>query len=165
MLTVEYVVVLVAGFVLGGWAVPLGFLLGLGPVATFLTATAGGLIGCWVFLLGGERVAAWVRRRRRDGSHHSPSAATAEAAAADGGTGDDDGPDAGDAGRVARFVDRYGVRGLGIVGPIFPGVTASVIGGLAVGLDRRSLGRWMTIGIVVIYALYVLAMSLLVALF
>ena len=53
---------------------------------------------------------------------------------------------------------------MGIVGPIFPGVTASVIGGLALGLDRRSLGKWMTIGIIVMYGLYGLGLALLASL-
>lgn len=137
---------MVAGFVLGGWAVPMGFVLGLGPMATFATAAGGGLLGCWAFLLAGDQIAARVHRRDRTAAPPSES-------------------DDAETGRVRRFVDRYGVRGLGIVGPIFPGVTASVVGGLAVGLDRRALGKWLTIGIVVMYGLYVLALSLLVWLF
>jgi hypothetical protein len=66
---------------------------------------------------------------------------------------------------MRSFIDRYGVRGLGVVGPIFPGVTASVAGGLALGLDRRALGKWMTIGIIAMYGLYTLGLSLLVYLF
>jgi uncharacterized membrane protein len=152
----DYVIVAVCGFVLGGWAVPLGFVLGLGPVATFAASAAGGLIGCWLFLLAGDRIAEWVDRRRR----RPPDAANV--------SGERDvasSSDEAEMGRVRRFVDRYGVRGLGIVGPLFPGVTASVIGGLALGLDREALGRWLSVGIVVMYALYVAAVSLLVGVF
>ena len=39
-------------------------------------------------------------------------------------------------------------------GPIVPGVTASVLVGLGLGLKRGELGRWMTIGIAVMFALY-----------
>jgi hypothetical protein len=45
---------------------------------------------------------------------------------------------------------------VGLVGPIFPGVTASVLAGTAAGLDRRALARWMTVGIAVMYGLYVI---------
>lgn len=159
----KYIVVMIAGFVLGGWAVPLGFVLGLGPVVTFVAAAGGGLLGCWAFLLAGDQIAARVHRHRGDDKTAGASAAdvgsepsTAEPSDAEADT---------DAGRVAQFVDRYGVRGLGLVGPIFPGVTASVVGGLALGLDRRQLGRWLTIGIVVMYGLYALGLSLLVWVF
>lgn len=95
----DLLIVAVAGLLIGGWAVPLGFWLGLSPLITFLTAAGGGLAGCWAFIL---------------------------------------------------------------VGPIFPGVTASVVGGLALGLDRRELGKWMTIGIIVMYGLYTLGAATLV---
>ena len=36
----------------------------------------------------------------------------------------------------------------------FPGVTASVLLGLGLGMERGELGRWMTIGIGVMFALY-----------
>jgi hypothetical protein len=141
---VKFLAVMVSGFVLGGWAVPLGFVLDLGPLTTFVAAAGGGLVGCWAFLLAGDRISAIVHRRREDPADESTGS---------------------DSGRVRRFVDRFGVRGLGIIGPIFPGVTVSVAGGLALGLDRRSLGKWMTIGIIVMYGLYVLGLSLLVSLF
>jgi hypothetical protein len=151
----RFLIVALAGFLIGGWAVPLGFWLGLSPLVTFLTSAGGGLAGCWAFILVGDRVAAWWRRRRGTELTAGPPTEDEETAA-----GDDDA-----AGRVGRFVDRYGVRGLGIVGPIFPGVTVSVAGGLALGLDRRELGKWMTIGIIVMYGLYTLGAALLVYLF
>lgn len=141
------VVVALAGFLIGGWSVPLGFVLGVSPFVTFLAAAGGGLAGCWAFVLAGDQVTAWWRRRRGlddAAAQHDPSS---------------------DDGRVRRFVDRYGVRGLGLVGPIFPGVTVSVAGGLAMGLDGRQLGRWMTIGIVLMYSLYTVGLLVIVELF
>lgn len=152
----RYLAVAIAGFVLGGWAVPLGFVLGIGPLGTFAAAAIGGLVGCWAFLLVGDRISEWTRRRRNGRDEES-------APNEQGANGS--GQDADNAGRVQSFVDRYGVRGLGLVGPIFPGVTASVVGGLALGLDRRELGKWMTIGIVVMYGLYSLGLWLLIELF
>lgn len=154
---------MIAGFVLGGWAVPLGFVLGLGPAATFVAAAGGGLVGCWAFLLAGDQIAARVHRHRGDETTSGASTIDRGSESPDEEPSDAEADT--DAGRVARFVDRFGVRGLGLVGPIFPGVTASVVGGLALGLDRRLLGRWLTIGIVVMYGLYVLGLSLLVWMF
>jgi len=147
----EVVVVAIAGFLIGGWSVPLGFVLGLSPGVTFVAAAGGGLSGCWAFILAGDRVKAWWRRRRGAGATEP----------------DDDEPKSAlDArGRIRHFVDLHGVRGLGIVGPIFPGVTVSVAGGLALGLDGRQLGKWMSIGIVIMYGLYTLGALLLVELF
>jgi membrane protein DedA with SNARE-associated domain len=157
----KFLGVMVAGLALGGWAVPMGFMLDLSPLMTFVAAASGGLLGCWAFLLAGERFSAFIHRHRGetiettgtadDQSARQPNRAVDERADSD-------------TGRVRKFVDRFGVRGLGIVGPIFPGVTASVIGGLALGLDRRSLGKWMTIGIFVMYGLYVLGLALLASL-
>jgi hypothetical protein len=56
--------------------------------------------------------------------------------------------------RIREFADRYGERGLGLVGPVFPGVTASVVLGLALGMDSKSLARWLLIGIAVMFAVY-----------
>lgn len=149
----KVIVVALAGFLIGGWSVPLGFALGIAPVVTLLAAAGGGLAGCWAFILAGDRIASWWHRRR---GQAPPAASTEDDAAATRN---------GEAGRVRRFVDRYGVRGLGLVGPIFPGVTASVAGGLALGLDGRRLGKWMSIGIIVMYSLYTLGVVLLLEVF
>jgi hypothetical protein len=123
-----WLVVVVVAFVGGGWAVPVGASLNLPPVQVYVCAIAGSLAGMAVFLLGGEKVQAWLTRGR---------------------TREPD-PDS----RLRQFVDRHGARGLGLVGPTFPGVTASIVLGLALGVDKRALARWMTIGIVVLFAVY-----------
>lgn len=149
----KHLAVALAGFVLGGWAVPMGFVLGLGPLATFAASASGGLAGCWAFLLLGDRFSEWLGHRK--GGKASQFGARAVDDLAEG-----EPPKA--QAQLERLVDKYGVRGLGLVGPIFPGVTASVVGGMALGLDRRSLAKWMTIGIIVMYGLYTLGLSVLV---
>lgn len=59
-----------------------------------------------------------------------------------------------------QLAERYGARGLGLI--VFPGDTASVVVGLALGLGRSELVRWMSIGIAVMFALYTAGMWLLV---
>ena len=67
--------------------------------------------------------------------------------------------------RVGRLLGERGVRGLGLFGPIFPGVTVSVIVGLAMGADRGELIRWMSIGILGLFAIYTLGLVLLIEVF
>lgn len=67
--------------------------------------------------------------------------------------------------RGKRVLGRFGVRGLGLIGPIFPGVTASVLIGIGVGADSRELTRWITIGIVALYGIYAFGLAVLIELF
>lgn len=148
----KHVAVALAGFALGGWAVPLGFVLGLGPLATFVASAIGGLLGCWIFLALGDRFSEWLGHLEGDRRGKARARPADDPADREPQKGRD---------QLQRLVDRYGVRGLGLVGPIFPGVTASVVGGMALGLDRRSLARWMTIGIIGMYGLYTVGLSIL----
>jgi hypothetical protein len=135
---VKLAAVAVCGLVLGGWAIPLGFLLEVPAPLIYVAAALGGILGCWGLLFLADRIATWWHRWR--GTDAAPAAAGAP----------------GPAGRVRVLIDRWGAKGVGLVGPIFPGVTASVLAGTAAGLDRRALARWMTVGIAVMYGLYVI---------
>lgn len=124
-----WVVVAAISFVSGGFAIPIGFSLSLSAIEVYLAASIGSMLGLWVFLLAGDGL-----RRRLTGKQE---------------------PDAPDPDSwIGRFADRFGAKGLGIVGPIVPGVTASVLLGLALGFPRSALGRWMSIGIALMFALY-----------
>lgn len=138
--------VAIVGLILGGWAIPLGFVLDLGPIAVYVAAAIGGIIGCWALIMLGDRVIA------RFGHPRQPS----------GCVGADAPVTTGKTAVVGRLVDRHGARGLGLVGPIFPGVTVSVIAGLALKVPGRELGRWLTIGILVMYGAYVAGLQLLI---
>lgn len=129
MRVVAWLVVGAISFVSGGFAIPIGFSLSLSAIEVYVAATVGSMLGLWVFLFAGDRL------RVRITSKEEP---------------DPPAPDS----RIGRFVDRYGAKGLGMVGPIFPGVTATVLLGLALGMKRSALGRWMTIGIALMFALY-----------
>lgn len=113
-------------FVAGGFGIPTGFALGLRAWEVYAASVIGGLAGLLAFLFVGDRV-----RLRLAGSN-------------------DRQVDSG----IGRIADRYGAMGLGLVGPIFPGVTASVVLGLALHLRRGAIARWMSIGIALMYALY-----------
>lgn len=129
MRVIPWLVVGVISFVSGGFAIPIGFSLSLSPIEVYLAASVGSMLGLWVFLLAGDRL------RRRITGQDEP---------------DPPNPDS----RVGKLTERYGAKGLGLVGPIVPGVTASVLLGLGLGMKRGELGRWMTIGIGVMFAFY-----------
>jgi hypothetical protein len=123
----------------GGYGIPIGFSLDLSPIEVYLSATIGSIVGLVVFLYAGDAV------RRRFVGDADESAPAHDSA-------------------MRRVVDRHGARGLGLIGPIFPGVTASVLIGLTMGLRRSEVARWMTIGIAGMFALYTVGLRLLIEL-
>lgn len=133
-------VVAIVGALFGGFAIPAGFLLDLSPFATYLAALAGAVAITWVVLLSGGVVRDWLMQRFADRGEKAES-------------------------RAQRLIDRYGVKGLGLIGPIFPGVAASSLAGLALGLDTRALARWMSVGSALLYAVYTLFWWAVAALF
>jgi hypothetical protein len=120
----------------GGFAIPTGFLLELPAIVTYLAAAAGSIAGMAVFAFVGGGLRSWIVGRMKD-----PEAAQEN---------------------VAGLLGKWGVRGLGLIGPIFPGVTVSVLAGLAAGVDRSELIKWMTIGIFGLFALYTAGLALLI---
>jgi pimeloyl-ACP methyl ester carboxylesterase len=133
-------VVAAISFVSGGFGIPIGFALGLEPLEVYVAASLGSVAALVLFLYAGDKIRA---RLMRDRPPREPDADS----------------------RVRQLTDRFGAKGLGLVGPIFPGVTASVVIGISLGLSRASLARWMSLGIVLMYALYTVGLWLLVELF
>ena len=129
-----FATVVVLGALFGGFAVPAGLLLGLNPIVTYLAACLGAGAVIWPLLIGGgalrDRLVDRVGRGRQAG------------------------------GWTRRLVERHGPLGLGMVGPVFPGVTASCSAGLALGVEVRSLARWMSLGTAILYAAYTTFWSL-----
>lgn len=128
-LVIAWLVVAAISFVSGGFAIPIGFALGLTPLEVYTSASAGSLAGLVVFLYAGDKVRTRLTRGRPQREPDTDS-------------------------RIRQISDRHGAKGLGLVGPIFPGVTASVLIGLSLGLKRASLARWLSLGVAVMFALY-----------
>ena len=135
----DFLIVFVTALVSGGFAIPLGFLLEMPAFTTYVAALAGAATGMIVFAFVGGGLRDWIVSRMKD-----PEEATE---------------------RVSRLLGERGVRGLGLIGPLFPGVTVSVVGGLAVGADRNELIKWMTIGILALFAIYTVGLVILIEVF
>ena len=135
----DFLIVFVTALLSGGFAIPLGFLLEMPALTTYFAAVAGAATGMLVFAFVGGGLRDWIMSRLRD-----PEAATE---------------------RVSGLLGDWGVKGLGLIGPIFPGVTVSVITGLALGAGRGELIRWMTVGILALFAIYTVGLVILIEVF
>ena len=135
----DFFIVFVTALLSGGFAIPLGFLLEMPALEVYLAAVAGAATGMLVFAFVGSGLRDWIMSRMKNPEE------TKE--------------------RVSRMLGERGVRGLGLIGPIFPGVSVSVIVGLAMGADRGELIRWMTVGILALFAVYTLGLVVLIEVF
>lgn len=132
----DFLIVMLTALVSGGFAIPLGFLLKMPVLAIYAATVAGAVIGMVVFAFVGGGLRSWAMSRIKD-----PEGAQE---------------------RVSGLLGKWGTQGLGLVGPIFPGVTISVILGLALGANRGELVRWMTLGIFGLYAVYTVGLAILI---
>jgi len=136
MRMLAWLIVGVVSAVSGGYAIPLGFALGLPGVEIYLAAVIGSAIGMVVFVIVANRFEGAFE-------HRMPEPPSPES-------------------RLGRIIDRFGERGLGLVGPVFPGVTAALVLGFALQLKRRPLLIWLSIGVALMYAVYVGALAWLI---
>lgn len=132
----DLLIVFTTALLSGGFAIPSGFLLELPALTTYLATCAGSIVGMVVFAFVGGGLRTWIVNRM-----DNPEEAQE---------------------KVAGLLGKWGVKGLGLIGPIFPGVTVSTVAGLAVGVDRNELIKWMTIGIFGLYAVYTVGLALLI---
>jgi membrane protein DedA with SNARE-associated domain len=132
----DHLIVAVVAVISGGFAIPVGFLLELPPLETYLAAVAGALAGMLFFIFVGSGLRDWIVRKANISEEKM--------------------------GKGKEMLGDYGTRGLGLVGPLFPGVTVSVLIGLAAGIDRKDLAMWMSIGILGMYAIYTVGLALII---
>lgn len=120
-----------AATVSGAVAVPLGIFADVNPIVVFGVAAATAVCVAWGLVLGGHK----LRSRVVKNDDGESKAAT----------------------RTRRIADKYGPVGLGLIGPVFPGVVASSLSGAAVGVDSKRLGIWLTVGIGLWFGLFTVA--------
>mgnify|MGYP001827968844 FL=1 len=132
----DFLIVLVTALISGGFAIPMGFLLEMPALSVYVAAVAGAIIGMVFFAFVGGGVRTWMMKRMKnpEDAHE----------------------------KVSSLLGKWGTQGLGLIGPIFPGVTISVIAGLALGIERRELVKWMTLGIFALYAVFTVGLAILI---
>jgi hypothetical protein len=127
----KLVAIVIVATVSGAVAVPLGVFANVNPILVFALASATAVGVGWGLVLGGDRLRA---RFAKDCASDTESD-----------------------GRARRVFERFGPVGLGLIGPVFPGVVASSLAGVAVGADSKRLGIWLTIGIGLWFGLFSVA--------
>lgn len=132
----DHLIVFIVAIVSGGFAIPVGFLLDLPPIETYLAAAAGALAGMAFFIFVGSGLRSWIVARTKISDEKLQ--------------------------KGKEMLGQYGTRGLGLIGPIFPGVTVSVLIGLAAGIEKRELTKWMSIGVVSMYAIYTVGLAVII---
>ena len=118
--------------------VPAGILAGLPAAPTVAVAAVGNIATLVPVVLAGDRLRARLLRRR--------------------GQEDDAGPRRG--GRAQRVLDRYGVPGLAVLGPLLTGAHVAAAVAMAAGAERRRALWWFSLGV----AAWAAAVGLLAAL-
>jgi Ca2+/H+ antiporter, TMEM165/GDT1 family len=114
--------------------VPAGILAGLPWGPTVAVAAVGNVATLVPVVVAADRLESWWRRR----SDTAP--------AADGEGGEDGG--VGRQGRARRLLDRYGVPGLAVLGPLLTGAHLAAAVAMAAGADRRRALVWFVSGVV-----------------
>ncbi len=117
-------------------AIPAGLALGLEPLVVVVTTTLSYVCGVALVLLPGERVRAWVLRRFRPRAGSHPP------------------------GILSRAWARYGVIGLGMLGPMTVGAQIGAALGLSLNAAPRALLVWMSLGALAWSVLLTLAVTL-----
>lgn len=132
----DFLIVVITASLSGGFAIPLGFLLEMPALSVYAASVLGAIIGMMVFAFVGGGLRTWIMTRMKN---------------------PEDGQE-----KVQALLGKWGTEGLGLIGPIFPGVTISVIAGLAIGIERKELIKWMTVGIFALYAVYTFGLAVLI---
>ena len=104
------------------FVVPAGLLAGLGPVPTVVIAAAGNVATLIPVVLLGGRLRGWLDRRRERRNRG--------------------------AGRAARVMERYGLPGLAVLGPLVTGAHLAALVATGSGAGPRRTLAWMTAGVV-----------------
>lgn len=122
----ELLVQLLTVFGLGAvelWvAIPAGFAMKLPSSVTAITAASGAILGSLIILNIGEKIRNRLLKRV---------------------TGEDKRNK-----YMYRICDRYGVAGLGLLGPLLIGAPLGTVLGIAMGLQANRIFFWMCLGII-----------------
>lgn len=134
--------------------VPAGYGFDLSPVVIGVAAFVGSVGGTVALVFLGDRVMPRVRRARDRVVPAVTKAYRRVRPGAEPGGGEEDEPSErpGDegggepSGRVRGIADRFGLPGIGLLGPLTIGGFASAVSGVALGYPKLKLAVWVGIG-------------------
>lgn len=117
------------------FVVPAGVVAGLPALPVVVVASVGNIATLVPVVLLGDRIRARWRRRRVGPSGD--------------GEGHDDGFREGRLQRARQLLERFGLPGLAVLGPLLTGVHVAGLAALATGADRRRVLWWLSLGVAV----------------
>lgn len=106
--------------------VPVAIVAGLPAPAVVLVAAAGNVATLVPLILGLDRVRAWWRRRR---GRQAPDGGSPRGL------------------RARQVLERYGLPGLAILGPLVTGVHVAALAAIATGAQKRATAVWLSAGV------------------
>lgn len=118
----DYILVYILALLAGGWAVSAGVTFGLNPVGVYVAAVLGSLTFGAVVLFGGGPIRDRLMAQ-------SEAASRLESQAED---------------RAGPLIQRWGMRGLALIGPTVLGPSITLTAALLFGFERRRFAMWYT---------------------
>jgi Ca2+/H+ antiporter, TMEM165/GDT1 family len=109
--------------------VPAAIAAGLAPLPVALVAFAGNLLTLVLVIVAGDRMAAWWRRRRDEGEPRTAAPSGRNR-------------------RAQRILERWGLPGLALVGPLVTGTHLAALLAVGIGAARHRVLAWMVGGLV-----------------
>ena len=107
-------------------AVPLGLAMKLDPVLTGIATASGAVVGVIIVISFGSRVRNWMLKKKK--AEQAKGTEQKER-------------------MIIRIWNKYGVAGLGMLGPLLVGAPLGAAIGVSLGVPSPRLLFWMTVGI------------------
>ena len=117
-------------------AVPLGLAMKLSPVLTGIATASGAILGVIIVIALGSRVRNWMAAKKK--TERAKGGEQKERL-------------------IIRISNKYGVAGLGLIGPLLVGAPLGAAIGVSLGVPSPRLLFWMTVGILLWTACLTLA--------
>ena len=113
-------------------AIPAGFAFGLSPIVIFLASFIGGIIGVFVAAYLGDKIKALVKKLRKNKVEKIKS----------------------DPGFVLKIWEKYGVKGLGLIGTMTVGAPISIGIGVGFNVPTNKMVFWCSLGVLIRCAVF-----------
>ncbi len=119
----EFLFVFVAAILELWISIPIGLSLKLNPILIIIASSLGAIFAAIIIAYLAEPLRNWILKRRSDKGKIKK-------------------------GRVYDIWNKYGTAGLGLLSPFFFGAPIGATLGIALGIPKNNLIKWMSIGII-----------------
>ncbi|MBZ9570048.1 small multi-drug export protein [Methanobrevibacter sp. TMH8] len=121
---IEILVIFIAAILELWFSIPLGLGFGLNPILIIVASSLGSILSAIIIAYFGESIRNWIIKRKSKNKDIKE-------------------------GRAYDIWNKYGTVGLGLLSPLLFGAPIGTAIGIALGIPKKNLIKWMSIGIVV----------------